>query len=162
VYPDLSIEFDPMDGGSDDSIFAEKLRSHDVKLDVFDGPLKRFVELSQQHNFVPVIVYTPATYTAYAANVAFNDSDLGDLMPWFSRQQRDYFKDQSSELGYVYLDLTPFLQSASETLEGPQDLLYFRSNRHLTQRGHAIAANAISEALRSIDDDRAPGITPNP
>ena len=150
VYPELSIEFDPSSIGSDDSTYAERLRSQNVGLEIFNQPLTDFVELSEQHDFVPVVAYTPAAYTAYASNVVFDNPTLGDLMPWFSQQQRAYFKERGSVLDYVFIDLTPVLQNAAKSAVKKTDLLYFRSNRHLNQRGHTLVADFISETLGTI------------
>ena len=151
VYPDLTVEFNLKNVGAEELLYANQLRSQEVDLEILNEPLKAFVDLSREHGFVPIVTYTPSAYTAYADNVVFDDLALSDIMPWFSRQQRDYFKNQGESLGYVFLDLTPFLQRAAQSTGGIQDLLYFRSNVHLTQGGHAIVAETINTALGLIN-----------
>lgn len=112
---------------------------------VVEEPLAMFVELSRQHNFTPIVTYTPSAYTAYAANVKFADPSLSEIMPAFSRYQRDFLKKEGQKLDYVFIDLTPALQEATQ----PTNLLYFPVNRHFTPAGHKVIAEALSQYFES-------------
>jgi hypothetical protein len=113
---------------------------------VFDEALRKYVELAGQHRFVPIVVYTPSAYTAYGARVRFRDPGIEPAMRFFSDAQRRYFADKAAESGYRFLDLTPALQAAADRL-GRDGLLYFRTNVHLTQKGHAVVAEEIAKLL---------------
>jgi hypothetical protein len=117
---------------------------------VIEQALKTFVELSVQHDFVPLVTYTPSAYTAYSDYVVFDDPKLKNLMASFSYLQRQYLSEKGEELGYHFLDLTPSLQTAAG-VHGPQDLLYYQLDLHLTPTGHAVVADIIYQTLRDQD-----------
>ncbi len=116
---------------------------------VINEPLAVFVKLARQYGFVPVVSYTPSAYTAYAAKVAFKDPTLTETMSGFSQYQREFLKLQGQELGYKFIDLTQPLQMAAQA-GGPDKLLYFPDNRHLTPAGHATVALALRQALQEL------------
>ena len=118
-----------------------------IRLDLFDEALRNFVELANEHHFVPIVVYTPSAYTAYGARVRFRDPGIEPVLRFFSDAQRRYFADKARELGYRFLDLTPALQAAADRL-GRDGLLYFRTNVHLTQKGHEVVAEEIARLVR--------------
>jgi hypothetical protein len=127
---------------------ARALRQGQVETSLLREGLESFVDLSRRHGFLPVVAYTPSAYTAYASVVDFRDQSLGELMPWFSAQQRAYLESASQELGFTFVDLTPAFQKSARVLAG-EELLYFPTVLHLTPRGHAVAAEALAQALRS-------------
>lgn len=154
-YPELTVDYNVKNVGSGEVLYAHRLRSQEVDLEIFSGPLTSFVELSREHGFVPIVTYTPSAYTTYSENVVFDDGALTSLMPWFSGRQREYFQGQAETIGYEFLDLTPFLRSAAVPTQKIEDLLYFRSNMHLTQRGHEVVAETISRALELLVNGRS-------
>ena len=79
------------------------------------------------------------------------DRELADLMPWFSAGQRQYFKTESRELGYTFIDFTPALADAGNTAGA---LLYVPTNLHLTAFGHRVIADALARELRALPDNR--------
>jgi hypothetical protein len=153
VFAEETIPFNPENVDIDEVDYAERLFNQELQFEVFGAlrePIESFVELSQQYGFVPIVTYTPSAYTAYAANVVFEEPALKEIMPWFSHQQRDYLKEQAAALGYTFVDLTPALQDAARA-HGPQELLYYRYDLHLTSAGHTVIAEAISQALQDMD-----------
>ncbi len=144
-----SIEFNGENTDRDEVHHARRLQAGEIDLQVFTDALRSFVQLARQNQFVPVIVYVPSAHTTYADNVAFADKRLGNLMPWFSLEQRNFFMSQSKGLGYRFIDLTSSLQSAAK-VSGDQKLLYYRLNLHLTAYGHDMVAEKVGQELRSM------------
>ena len=140
--------FNSSNTDGDEVKHARCLRNHEINLEVFTGSLRAFVELSRQHGFVPVVTFTPSAHTAYDASVVFDDPALGDLMPQFHREQGDFLKTKGRELGYVFIDLTSSLQTAARSNNA--DLLYYPSSLHLTPRGHAVVAEALTTAMENL------------
>jgi hypothetical protein len=145
-FPDTRIAFNLENTDIDEVEHARALRDGKIGLAVLEEGLRRFVDLADQHGFEPVVLHTPSAYTAYADYVEFEDPDLGELMPWFSRTQRDFLQAQSEALGYRFVDLTPALQEAA-TERGGEALLYFPTNVHLSQLGHEIVARELASVL---------------
>ena len=154
-FENRSIDFNLTNAGREEVSAATRLRSGNAGLEVFDEPLKEFVDLSREHGFVPIVTFTPSAHTAYVGNAVFEDFDLSELLPWASGEQRDYLKGLGEDLGYSFIDLTPLLQHAAKSANRIDNLLYFRSNLHLTPSGHGIVADAISRALVLIDEGRS-------
>ena len=148
ALPGEVVPFNVSNTDKDEVVHAKCLRDRQIDLEVFTEALRDFLRLSRRYGFAPVVTYIPSAHTTYAATVVFDQPALSDLMPWFSRAQRSYFKTKATELGYVFVDLTPALQAAAAA-NGIRNLLYDPVNLHLTQRGHAVVAEALSGAIRS-------------
>jgi len=114
-----------------------------------DNALESFVKLSRQHNFIPVVAYTPSAHTVYESYAIFDDPTLKDTLKSFSYLQREYFKMKGEEMGYIFIDLTPYLQSAASSSKS-QNLLYYRTNLHLTRYGNGIIAKALRESMKNL------------
>jgi hypothetical protein len=147
-FSDARIAFNLENTDIDEIEHARALREGKISLTVLDEGLARFVELAKRHGFEPVVWYTPSAYTAYSEYVAFEDPELAQLMPWFSRAQRDFLRSKSQALGYRFVDLTPALQQTAREY-GAEDLLYFPTNVHLSQLGNEVVARALAEVLAS-------------
>jgi hypothetical protein len=148
IFAGRTIDFNPENVNQREVRLAQALREKRIPAGVFkdlEQALKDFVVLAQAHHFVPVVVYTPSAYTVYQDHVVFNDTGLRDLMPWFSRQQREFFKSRQA-LGYRYLDLTLPLQIEA-TRVAPGVLLYHRHDLHLSRSGHAAVARSLQDFL---------------
>ena len=102
--------------------------------------------LSRAHGFTPIVSYSPSAYTAYADFVEFEDPALSDLMPWYSRTQREFFRSKAEELGYVFVDITPDLQAAARALQG-KTLIYYPGNVHFTEAGNRVVAEALAPVI---------------
>jgi hypothetical protein len=117
---------------------ARRLRNGEIGLDLWSKPLAVFKELSQTNNFIPIVTYTPAMYTAYGESVVFEDQAVGEAMRYLSATQRKWLAAKTAELGLIYIDLTPAFQQAVK--DGP--LTHFPANVHLTPYGQRVTANA--------------------
>lgn len=153
VFGKESISFNPDNADTDEAEYARRLYEQEIRFEVLallKEPLEEFVALARRYDFVPLVTYTPSAYTVYGAQVVFEDPTLGELMPWFSRQQRSFLEQQAEEIGYIFVDLTPALQAAAPA-RGAEDLLYYRYDLHLTPAGHVVVAEAIHEAMQELD-----------
>jgi len=134
----------------DEVQFAKRLQNREIDFQLFDDVVEQFVMLSVRNAFVPVVAYIPSAHTAYEKYVQFADSTLSTLMPEFSRQQRDYFQRKGQQLGFLFVDLTPRLQTAAAE-SSIDDLLYLRRTLHLTVRGHDVVAKELVEFIQNQD-----------
>ncbi|MCI0453531.1 MAG: hypothetical protein L0Y68_00875 [Candidatus Dadabacteria bacterium] len=147
VFSDKSIPFNTENTDKDEVFYARQLLANKVDLNIFNDALENFVKISEQYRFIPIVSYTPSAHTAYAANVSFNDPTLKSILKHYSDAQRDFFESKGKELGYVFIDFTPSLQSAALS-NTYQKLLYFRTSLHLTKYGNEIIAKTLSQSLR--------------
>ncbi len=145
--PGGDIPFNKGNVDQDEVRAARALRSGDLDPVILAAALDEFVRLSREHRFVPIVAYTPSAYTAYEGQVDFQDPELSELMPWFSRRQREYLATKGEEMGFAFVDLTPEFQRAARD-SGSENLLFFPGVLHLTARGHEVAAAALAAALR--------------
>ena len=141
------LPFNLENGDLDEVVHARLLTSGQIELDVFSAALQAFVALAEAHDFVPILAYSPSAYTAYADVVEFEQPELGEIMPEYSRQLRAYFAAQAAELDLEFVDLTPVLQAAAPDYTTPEKLLYYQTNRHFTRYGHAVVAKALAKAV---------------
>ncbi|MGH7901013.1 MAG: hypothetical protein ACRENZ_04680, partial [Thermodesulfobacteriota bacterium] len=148
-FPGKSIPFNLENSDLDEVLHARLLLEKEIGFDVFTEALKIFVRLSKEHNFIPIVIYTPSAHTTYAAYVVFNDPTLADVMQLFSNSQREFFRMKGKELGYVFIDLTPSLQAAALS-SNSQNLLYYRTNLHITKQAHEIIAKTLSESMQNL------------
>lgn len=132
----------------DEVSHAKTLAEGKPGLEVFDAALKEFVDLSRTNHFLPIVTYTPSAYTAYDAFVRFADPEITSIMRSYSKRQRRYFAEESRELDYRFLDLTPAFQRAAASDD--HDLLYFATNVHLTQRGHRVVARELASLIKNL------------
>lgn len=149
VFPEKSIAFNLENTDKEEVFYAELLLAKKVDLNVFNDALESFVKLSKQHKFIPIVTYTPSAHTVYASYVIFDDPTLKVTLNVFSDFQREFFKIKGEEMGYIFFDLTPSLQSAASSSKS-QNLLYYRTNLHLTSYGHEIIAKTLSELLTNL------------
>lgn len=147
------IPFNPENVDTDEVRYAMYLTTLQTAPEIFqvvDEVLQTFVDLSKQYDFIPIITYTPSAHTTYIENVVFEDPKLTGLMKSFSYEQRQYLKRKGNELGYIFIDLTPSLQSVAQ-MNGPEKLLYYQHDLHLTPAGHAAVAEIISRELQQLE-----------
>jgi len=148
-FPDKTVAFNLHNADESEVRYARKLKEGDVELSVFDDALTHFVALANENGFVPVVSYTPSAYTAYAEFVKFEDESLADLMPWFSRTQRNYLSEKAAKTGYLFVDLTPALQSAAAELQD-EALLYYPINVHYTPDGHRVVGETLAHVIAKL------------
>ncbi len=131
-------------------IMQECFLNQEVKFEIFTEALRTYVDLAEENNFAPIVTYTPSAHTAYVAYTNFDNPSVKELMSQFSQQQRDFFKTKADELGYVFIDMTPAMQAAVAPDTTPETLLYYQTNLHLTDQGHQVVADTLSQALQDL------------
>lgn len=145
-FTDGSVAFNLQNGDKDEVRHARKLRRGEISLDVITDALEKFVALSREYGFTPIVSYSPSAYTAYADFVEFEAPRLNKLMPWYSRTQRQFFRDKAAALGYVFVDITPSLQAAARALQD-KTLLYYPINLHFTKAGNQVVAETLARVI---------------
>ncbi|MEE8311124.1 MAG: hypothetical protein V3R77_02625 [Candidatus Binatia bacterium] len=130
----------------DEVEFARRLAEGALETSMFDDALERFAALAREHGFVPIVLYAPSAYTAYADIARFDDVSIEQTMRTYSDTLRAYFAHRTAALGLRYRDLTPALQAAAAR-SSEDHLLYFRSNVHFTQAGHAVVAHQLADVI---------------
>lgn len=143
------VEFNSRNGDRDEVLFARRLRSGDLSPELFEDALESFLGLSRQQGFVPVVTYIPSAYTAYEAKSRFEAPGIEADLRAYSRMLRDWFAEHARRHGYAFADLTPALQAAAASLPA-SELLYFRTQVHLTQRGHDLVAREVARAIQAL------------
>ena len=143
-----SVPFNLENGDLDEVLYAKLLTNGKINLDVFSEAIAQFAALAQTKGFAPILAYTPSAYTAYADVVSFEQLALNEIMPAYSRAQRTYFVKQAAAVGLMFVDMTPILQSVAADYTTPEKLLYYQTNRHLTQYGHAVVSNALRDLVK--------------
>lgn len=127
--------------------FAIEVTEGKISLDNFLGPsTEEFVNLSKENNFKPIIIYSPAAYTAYSNNIKFSDENLRNLMKSFSKVQRNWLKKQSDILGFKFIDPVQTFLNRNQTIP----LTHFPSNRHYTAEGHKLLAEIIAKEIEAF------------
>jgi lysophospholipase L1-like esterase len=117
-----------------------------MRFQQFDEALELYATLAANNNFKAVLSYAPAAHVAYGKSASFLAPELKELMTWYSNEQRTYLAKKCVELGILFVDLTPALQSRIDELGGSK-LLYFPSNIHFTILGHQVVAQEVRRAL---------------
>jgi hypothetical protein len=145
-FAEGAVPFNLYNADRDEVRHAQWLRMGMISLEDFTAALTQFVALSRAHGFTPIVSYSPSAYTAYADFVEFEDTALSDLMPWYSRTQREFFRHKAEELGYVFVDITPDLQAAASVLQGAT-LLYYPGNVHFTAAGNRVVAEVLAPVI---------------
>jgi hypothetical protein len=145
-FPDGAVDFNVENRDQGEVVYARRLQASTVTPHVFDEALQAFAKLARDHDFIPIVSYSPAAYTAYADFVSFADPRMGPLMGWYSRTLRGYLADASARLGLVFVDLTPALRAAASQLQG-RGLLYSPINVHYLPAGHDVVAAALAKAV---------------
>jgi hypothetical protein len=135
--------FNTRNGDLNELEYAKRLRDGAADLDVFDDAMRRLAGLAGTGGFQVVLAYTPGAYTAYGERVRFHARDVAETMAQYSARQRAYFAAKSKELGFAFVDMTGPLAAAASELESHEPL-YFRTNSHLTVRGHEVLARALA------------------
>ena len=139
-------------GDGDELRSAQDLSAGKLSPDLYEVPLKRFVDLSRQYNFVPVVIYVPAAYTVYQPGITFEDPSISAVMAAYSKIQSDWLADRAASIGYRFVDATSALQAKGA--EAP--LLYFPSDLHLTAAGHRALAEAVQgEVSAALDQNQS-------
>jgi hypothetical protein len=150
VFADRAVAFNLSNSDRDEVIYAKLLEAGKISLNLFDKALLAFVELAERHDFVPVVLYSPSAYSAYAAQARFKDEKIAGTVKAYSRALRSYFAATAAQFGYHFLDLTPILQAyaAEPGNEAPERLLYSPESVHYSRAGNRVVATAVAEFLR--------------
>jgi hypothetical protein len=145
AFPTDTVAFNPENVDVDEVEMARRLQAGEVGFDVLDGALRRLVGLADAEGFRPTLAYIPSAHTAYADWVIFNEPEHAPVLREFSARQREYLASMADSLGMPFIDLTPYLREAAAEA-GPDTLLYYRTNLHLSPAGHRVVAEALHEA----------------
>src|SRR5919106_4516589 len=123
-----------------------------IDLEVFDEAFVTFAQLAKDEGFLPLIIYSPAAYTAYGNYVEFSDPSVGPVLVRYSARLRDYFRDVSDRFGFQFFDLTQDLQAEIDAHGSAQGdrLLYSPYSVHYTPEGHRIVAKALTRFLATL------------
>ncbi len=141
-----SVDFNVQNADESEVRLAHGLKAGKFDFSAFDDALRRFVAMGRQYGFEPVVSYSPSAYTGYADFVRFEDPELTELMPWFSRRQRAYLAGKAEELGYRFVDLTPAIQARARALPA-SELLYHPANVHFTILGNRVVAEILAHTI---------------
>jgi hypothetical protein len=147
-FPDTTVEFNVENRDQGEVVFARRLRSGEISPAVFDRALEGFATQARQHGFQPLVIYSPAAYTAYADYTEFNDPALKALMGEFSRKLRSYLAAKTGELGLPFADMTPVLQAAARDSQG-KELLYSPQDVHYLRLGHLVVAREVDRLINT-------------
>ena len=143
---DGDVLFNDTNFDTDEVDFSFALVEGRIDLGVFDTALRSFVELADEHGFLPVVAYSPSAHTAYVEDVVFEDPEIAAPLAAHSRALRAYLARSAQELGFLFVDATPAMQAAAAG-NRRADLLYFPTNLHFTPAGHRVMAEQIARAL---------------
>jgi hypothetical protein len=125
---------------------AKRVREGEVGPELYEPPLRAFVEIAKSRDFVPVVIDAPAAYSVYANSITFDDDQNGEVMRGYGDAQRQWLAANARRLGYIYVEVLPYMQKAAET----RPLLYFPANVHLTAEGHKVLAEAMAPQMRAL------------
>jgi hypothetical protein len=142
-----TIEMNVTNNDKSEVKYASRLKEGKISVDLWAQPISDLKTLADASGFIPVIVYTPSMYTAYADSVKFEDEHVGALARNMSDMQRRWLTAKTAELGIAYVDLTPAFQKAAR--EGP--LTHFPANVHLTPLGHHVVSEALLPLFAKLE-----------
>jgi hypothetical protein len=146
TFPGHDVPFNVKNRDGSEVAYARMLRAGTIQVSAFDGALERFVALGQARHFQPVIAYSPAAFSAYAAYVHFEDPALAPLLRHYHETLDAHLAARAKDLGYLFVDLTPGLRKAAAELQATR-LLYFPGNTHYTEEGQRVVAQILAQAL---------------
>ena len=135
-------------GDRDELESARALAEGRLSVSICEPSLSAFVQLARENKFVPVILATPAAYTAYGKSVEFKTAGFGPLMKDFDEKQRAELAANAERIGYIFIDPVKDIQDKAVTLP----LLFLPSNAHLTVAGHKLLAETVGPKLQQILD----------
>jgi hypothetical protein len=156
-----SLLYNPENADQDEPQFAKLVKERGLDPALFDAPLRRFLELSREHRFVPLVVFCPSVYAAYEASVSFQDPTLREPMLRYNAAQAEYFERRAKDWGFAFLDLSPPFRRLAE-MPGPRRLLYFPTNVHLTQYAHDQVSLLIARELDRLSAARGVSVLQGP
>jgi len=153
-FPSSSIPMNSGNTDTDEIAHAKLISEGDISFDAFLPPLQKFVRLSKEYNFVPIVIYLPSAYTPYYNYTNFQTPEWKELLSGFSDSQRNFFREKGKELGYVFLDAVDPLRNKAEQNTSSDSLLYFPTNIHFTPLAHGVVADFLSEELATLKNFR--------
>jgi len=145
-FDDASVRFNPDNRDRNEVRYARSVLAGEVELEILRPGLEAFTALAREHGFVPLVTYMPSVYTTYRDIVRFDEAPLHETLPEFSARQRRYLAEHADEIGYVFRDFSPALQSAARG-SSSADLLYKTDDLHLSVRGHEVVAAELARVL---------------
>jgi hypothetical protein len=158
-FDDREVPFNLRNADRDEIALATALAEGELSPQMFDAALQSFVELAAEHDFVPVVTYTPSAHNAYAGYVRFEEPAVAPLLAAMSARLRDYFQASASRLGFYFLDLTGPLQTVidEQGAQRSEQLLYYPVSIHFSALGNRRVAEIIAEFLQQLPDTAGAG-----
>jgi hypothetical protein len=144
--PGGSVRFNEHDRDEDEVVYAHRLATGRVSLELWEDALRQLGELAKSHGFAAVVTYTPSAHTSYAPRVRFSDPAIAPVLAQLNRAQREFLAARAEILGYAFHDLTPSLLDAAARSD-VDSLLYHPSSLHLTPQGHEAIAASLAKFL---------------
>jgi hypothetical protein len=148
AFEDGEVAMNPANEDTIEVVNGRHLESGGISVEVVDEALEAFIALSKEHEFTPIVMYSPSAQTAYASVVRFDDPSIAGALAYHSRVQREYYARKARELGFAFLDLTPTLAEAADSK--PSELLYYPSTLHYTAPAHKVVAREIASLLDEL------------
>ena len=123
-----------------------------IPLDVFDEALREFKRLSEEHEFIPVITYSPSAHVAYQDFAVYEDQWVKPISENYSSQLRELMAARSRIFGIYYLDLTDPLREEIERQGDAraEKLLYYPGSIHYSIEGNRIIAREMAKFIRDL------------
>jgi hypothetical protein len=131
---------------TDEVEFARLWRKGDVGFELWRDALDQLTTLAKVYGFVPIVVYMPSAYAAYALEtdgVEFADPEVGDTVLAFSEAARTWWVGATRSSEVAMVDLSA-IAAAGES-EKDTSPVYFPANAHLTATGHRAVATRLAE-----------------
>jgi PAS domain S-box-containing protein len=120
----------------------------------FEKILRTFKGASEQHRFVPVLVYIPVATEIYAEysthESGINWQRVRDSYIATSGSNEEAARRLAAKLGIELISLRPAFEQAAR--QGK--LLYYPLDSHWNEEGREIAATATAEALKTLHANR--------
>ncbi len=140
------VGFNIRNGDLDELKLARQLQATPALIESCRAPLLEFVKLARANAFRPVVMLTPAAYTAYGNATNFNDPAIAPVMANLHGMQRDWLASAASVIGFDFIDETPAYTEAIST--GPA--AFFPSNVHFTATGQQALAQTMAPAIKHL------------
>jgi lysophospholipase L1-like esterase len=114
--------------------------------------LREFRRLADEHDFTPVVIFSPSAHVVYEDYIEFEAPWVKPLARTYSDRLRDYAKEGAERFGYHYLDMTDLLKEEirRQGAERATKLLYYPGSIHYSVEGNLVVARELAAFLQSL------------